>query len=277
MKVRDDYYGEKFGELLLKQVLWFAQRNAYDLVYLTAFPKHDFLLNLLQHFGFERTMEMQNGEWVLEKIMSSGPLPPPQGDVYEEDRRFYPRFHEGSGVGKFCIPIQPDYHRKLFPEIAKGRELPLFPGHVSLLDPRMDRTPGNTIRKVYLCRSKITRLRPGSVVLFYMSKGEGFTLSQSITTVGVVEQVRAATSAEDLVRWVGKRSVFPEQDLREWKPTEASPVKVIDFLLVGHVEPAIGLDALVSQRIFNTRPPQSISEIDDQRYVLLRNQIQLGF
>lgn len=277
MKVRDDFYGEKFGELLLKQVLWFAQRNSYDLVYLTAFPKHEFLINLLQHFGFERTIELANGEWVLEKVMARGPLSSPRGDIYEEDRRFYPRFHEGAEVGKFCIPIQPDYHRKLFPEIAKGIALPLFPDHVNLIDQRGDRTPGNTIRKVYLCRSKITRLRPGSIVLFYMSKGEGFALSQSITTVGVVEQVRQATSGEDLLRWTGKRSVFSEVDLHEWSPTTASPVKVIDFLLAGHVEPAIGLDALVSQGIFNGRPPQSISEIDSQRYILLRNQIRLGF
>jgi ribosomal protein S18 acetylase RimI-like enzyme len=39
-KVRDEYQGEKFGELLLKQVLWFAQRNKYDLTYVTAYPKH---------------------------------------------------------------------------------------------------------------------------------------------------------------------------------------------------------------------------------------------
>ena len=29
------------------------------------------------------------------------------------------------------------------------------------------RTPGNTIRKVYLCRAKIARLRPGDLALFY--------------------------------------------------------------------------------------------------------------
>ena len=29
-KVRDEFQGEKFGELLLKQVLWFVQRNSYD-------------------------------------------------------------------------------------------------------------------------------------------------------------------------------------------------------------------------------------------------------
>jgi GNAT superfamily N-acetyltransferase len=46
-KVHDDFQGEKFGELLLKQLLWFAQRNDYDLIYVTAYPKHAFLIELL--------------------------------------------------------------------------------------------------------------------------------------------------------------------------------------------------------------------------------------
>jgi hypothetical protein len=47
--VGDDFQGEKFGELLLKQVLWFAQSNFYDLVYLTAFPQQAFLIDLLSY------------------------------------------------------------------------------------------------------------------------------------------------------------------------------------------------------------------------------------
>ena len=43
-KVRDEFQGEKFGELLLKQVLWFGQQNKYDLTYVTAFSKHAFLM-----------------------------------------------------------------------------------------------------------------------------------------------------------------------------------------------------------------------------------------
>lgn len=38
-KVRPKSRGIKLGELLLKQVLWFAQSNQYDVVYLTTFPQ----------------------------------------------------------------------------------------------------------------------------------------------------------------------------------------------------------------------------------------------
>ena len=54
-KVRDDFLGEKYGELLLTQVLWFAQHNCYDLAYVTAFPKQAFLIDLLFAYGFKRS------------------------------------------------------------------------------------------------------------------------------------------------------------------------------------------------------------------------------
>ncbi len=47
--------GEKLGELLLKQILWFAQMNAFDLVYLTTFEDQDVLIQVLRYYGFAIT------------------------------------------------------------------------------------------------------------------------------------------------------------------------------------------------------------------------------
>ncbi len=276
-KVRDEFRGEKFGELLLKQVLWFAKRNQYDLVYLTVFPWHEFLIDLLRSYGFEFTAERKSGEWVMEKVMVKGPLPDPTVSIYEEDRRLYPRFHDGPVVRKFCIPIQPDYHRRLFPEIAEGKPLPLFPSEIRMLDHRRGRKPGNTIRKVYLCRANTTKLRPGDLLFFYMSKNESYAFSQSITTVAIVEQVSHATVTEDLIRLTAKRSVFTEKELDDWRASPQRPVKVIDFLLVGHIAPPVELDELVKLRAFKGSPPQSITELDISRYEALRPRINLGF
>ena len=278
-KVRDEYQGEKFGELLLKQVLWFAQRNKYDLTYVTAYPKHAFLIDLLDYYGFRQTKKMANGEIVLEKPIAKGALPLVTADVFECDRTYYPRFHDGPDVRKFCVPIRPDYHRRLFPEIAFAAELPLFPQEtVGLLLPRgQERTPGNTIRKVYLCRAKITRLRPGDLLFFYMSKDDSYAFSQSITTVGIVEQVIEGVSADDLIRHSAKRSVFAAGDLRAISPSIYSPVKMIDFLLAGHIEPPVSLGILVETGIFSNRPPQSISELSEERYGALKPHIALGF
>ncbi|TWB12957.1 acetyltransferase (GNAT) family protein [Nitrospirillum amazonense] len=276
-KIRDEFRGEKFGELLLKQVLWFSQQNGYDLVYLTVFPKHGFLIDLLRSYGFEATAERGNGEWVMEKVMIKGPLPAPKASICEEDRLVYPRFYDGEVVRKFCIPIRPDYHRRLFPEIAEGKTLPLFPSEVRMLDHRRDRTPGNTIRKVYLCRAKITKLRPGDLLLFYMSKDEAYNFSQSITTVGIIEQVNHAAATDDLIRLTAKRSVFSEKELDGLAASPKSPIKVIDFLLAGHISPPPTLDNLLRSGVFNGSPPQSIAELNAARYAALRPNIKLGF
>jgi hypothetical protein len=278
-KVRDEFQGEKFGELLLKQVLWFCQRNSYDLTYITAYRKHAFLIDLLSYFGFQETRQMPNGEIMLEKTITKGPLPPVTGDVFAFDRVHYPRFYDAHAVRKFCVPIQPDYHRRLFPEIAFGRELPLFPTDTfgPILAHGQERTPGNTIRKVYLCRAKIKRLRPGDLLFFYMSKDARYAASQSITTVGIVEQVIDVTTEDDLIKHTAKRSVFSAEDLHEMKPSVISPLKVIDFLLVGHIEPSVRLDTLVHMRVFSNRPPQSIASMTERQYAKLKPHIQLGF
>src|SRR6266436_47485 len=278
-KVRDEYQGEKFGELLLKQVLWFAQRNKYDLTYVTAYPKHAFLIDLLDYYGFRQTMKMANGEIMLEKPIAKGTLPKASANVFDSDRSHYPRFDDGPDVRKFCVPIRPDYHRRLFPEIAFAPELPLFPQQtVGLLLPRgHERTPGNTIRKVYLCRAKITRLRPGDLLFFYMSKDDTYAFSQSVTTVGIVEQVVEGASSDDLIRHTAKRSVFTADSLQAMNPSVSAPVKMIDFLLAGHIEPPVALNTLVQRRVFCNRPPQSISELSEERYAALKPYLALGF
>jgi hypothetical protein len=222
---------------------------------------------------------MFNGEIMFEKAILTGALPPLTGRALDFDRGHYPRYHDGPPVRKFCVPIQPDYHRRLFPEIAFGTELPLFPTEAfgPILAHGQERTPGNTIRKVYLCRAKIARINPGDVLFFYMSKDDGYAASQSITTVGIVEQVIDVTTADDLIRLTAKRSVFSADDMRKMAASSSSPVKMIDFLLLGHIQPPVRLDTLVASGVFSNRPPQSIAQLTEERYAKLKPNVQLGF
>ena len=65
-KMSPDFQGEKFGEQLLKQVLWWAQSNLMEVVYLTAYEKQTALISLLQRYGFEHTRTLDTSELVLE-------------------------------------------------------------------------------------------------------------------------------------------------------------------------------------------------------------------
>ena len=160
-KVHPDFRGERLGELLLKQILWFAQRNNYDLVYLTAFPDQTTLIRVLEFFGFQHTKTKDDGERFFEKPIFRTRLEPGGAlDKFTLDRMNYPRFIADPPANIFCVPIQGGYHRKLFPETARARPLPLFPTDTPLIASRGDRTPGNTIRKVYLCRSNTNKSKP---------------------------------------------------------------------------------------------------------------------
>jgi hypothetical protein len=140
-----------------------------------------------------------------------------------------------------------------------------------------ERTPGNTIRKVYLCRAKTTVIKPGDVLFFYMSKDESYAASQSITTIGIAEQVITVSTLDDLVRHTAKRSVFSADELGAMYPSPSSPVKVIDFLLIGHLQPTVPLSDLLKQGVFNNRPPRSIAELGETRYMILKPSLQIGF
>ena len=52
MKVADDAFGLRYGELLLKVVFEYAVQNRYEWLYVTAFEKHAHLIQLLEDFGF---------------------------------------------------------------------------------------------------------------------------------------------------------------------------------------------------------------------------------
>jgi len=80
----------------------------------------------------------------------------------------YPRFYDGVRAAKYCVPIQGLYHEKLFPEISFRPQPPLFAaGGIArerTARPHQERTPGNTIRKVYLCRAQAKGLKPGDII-----------------------------------------------------------------------------------------------------------------
>lgn len=278
-KVKPEFRGEKLGELLLKQALWFAQRNNFDLIYLTTFPDQTFLIQILEYFGFFHTITQKNGEYVYEKQLSSTRLEINAGDdLFTVDRLNYPRFVSQNPAVAFCVPIKGIFHRKLFPEIAMQDPLPLFPDQMNFQTGGGEtRTPGNTIRKVYLCRAPTNQMKPGDLLLFYESKSPDFVASQSVTSIGVLESVISTQDFDELVRLTAKRSVYSQADLKELLAERDAPIKVLDFLLVGHLEPPMRLSELLAADIFSGRPPQSISRLDVEAIEHFKPRMKFGF
>lgn len=271
-KVSPDKRGVKLGELLLKKALWYAQANGYDLVYVTTYDDQASLIDLLEYYGFAQTATKPDGELIYEKPISAAKVDRVSGlSDFEVDRINYPRFLTGPDVRAFGVPILEGYHDTLYPDLKDDSAPGLFDRLIG--GPRQ---PGNTIRKVYLCRAQ-SRLGPaGSLLFFYKSKSKS-PPSQAMTAVGVFEEVQTATSTKALMLMTGGRSVYSEAELAAWGASDERPVKVINYLLAGYLDPVIGYEELQKAGIFGRHPPQSIFEIKRAHLGELLGLLRLGF
>ena len=273
-KVQPEKRGVKLGELLLKKIFWFAQQNSYDLAYITTFDDQVALIDLLEYYGFIHTKTKIDGEMVYEKVFSQEKLEADgSASAYEMARSNYPRFLTAPDVQAFVIPIREPYHDVLYPDLMVESE---SGSSESLAVGDGPKRPGNTIRKVYLCRAQSNLGPPGSLLFFY--KGVSVNPpSQAITAIGVLEDLSIAESTRALRRMTGGRSVYSEEELTSWGASRARPVKVINYLLTGYIEPAIYLNELLERGVFNRRPPQSIASIGRTERDILLARLNLGF
>jgi hypothetical protein len=273
-KVRPERRGVKLGELLLKQVLWFSQTNAYDVAYVTAFPTQQTLVELIGYYGFVHTYTKESGERVYEKPLSRAALDIEEGQTpFDAARLAYPRFATSDAITGYVVPIKEPFHESLFPELVDKRQPDLF----AFSGSASASTPGNTIRKVYLCRAQARLDHPGDILLFYKGKSEK-PPSQAITTIGIFENMTLASSTEDLRRMAGGRSVYSDEQLRAFDASQDRPVKVINFLLIGHIAPPITLETLTRASVFAGHPPQSIARLRREQLLSVLGQIRnFGF
>jgi len=271
-KVAPEKRGVKLGELLLKQVFWYAQANRYDLAYVTTYKDQSTLMSLLEFYGFQHVGDRKNGELIYERSFSSAKIVGKPGvSHYESARKNYPRFLANNDVKAFGIPIKEDYHDALYPDLWMPRQGELFHEISSAYRPTR---PGNTIRKVYLCRAPSNLGDAGSILFFYKGSSKEQP-SQAITALGVLESVTLASSTRELMLLAGGRSVYSEAELELWKASER-PVKVINYLLVSYIEPTIGLSELKEMGVL-TAPPQSIHQISPVHLRRLLDRANLDF
>jgi hypothetical protein len=244
MKVSDLYNGNRFGELLLKPVFSYAHSNRFDWIYLTVFDKHTQLINLIHEFGFERlNVQTDIGESVFAKHLSVTGFESPCLSPLDFHIKYGPLAIDISGASKFIVPIQPLFHDLLFPEATQQM----------YLIPRCS-PYGNAIRKAYLCHSPCRTLTPGSVLLFYRSHDR-----KEITCVGVAENTLISRSVDEVARFVGKRTVYTYEEIRQMCEHD---VLAVLFRQAFIVDPPMGREELVLQGAIR-RAPQSILKLPE--------------
>lgn len=244
--------GKKLGERLLFVAFQVAREGRFDYVYLHVKDEgQDRLLELLDDYGFEHVGNYK-GDEVYSKDMRKTAVcvesEPEKRLAY--DIRHYPYVADDANVRKFVVPIQPNFHDRLFPDLK---------AQMSLFDITDGLTSeSNAIKKAYLCKSKSTLIRPGDLVFFYRSKDV-----KSIRCVGVVEDTLRSGIADELAAFVSKRTVFSRGEIEDM--TKTGPALAVLFRVVRYFKKPI--ESAVIQRHGIAWPIQSIITLPEAAYV----------
>ncbi|MFM9873670.1 MAG: GNAT family N-acetyltransferase [Fimbriimonadaceae bacterium] len=197
-KVDSSFGGRKYGELLLKTVFKYCLANEGDALYVTVFPHHVQLIQLLTDFGFYKQGDADTGEEIFSKVLISNAkiIESPENSL-ERFIQNGPHYAEIPRKDILVIPVLPVYHDLLFPEFAEQK---------ALLTP----ITGNTLRKVYISKAPRKNLRPGSILLFYRSRA-----SRDILAWGVLEETLCSRSVDEICAFVMPRTVYSRGEIEE--------------------------------------------------------------
>ncbi|MBC6970655.1 MAG: GNAT family N-acetyltransferase [Armatimonadetes bacterium ATM1] len=246
LKVEAHHGGKRYGELLMKALFTYALANQYDSLLITAFPKYDALLALLGEFGFRIEPELRStGELVLTKRLRVGICSEATNDALDYHVGYGPAAVDILGPPVYVVPIIPQYHRMLFPDLERSPTL--FPGREAY---------GNSIRKAYLSRSAIAVPEPGAVLLFYRSEDE-----QAVRCLGVTEGAIRSRDPQKIGTFVIARTVYtPDEIASMCLDREVLAIRFRQCLLP--ITLPITRDELVKAGVI-AAPPQSITKVKE--------------
>ena len=206
LKIGNDLRGQRLGEGLMGIALWTWQASGYDEIYVTVFPKHIMLINLLTKFGFLSKGENQRGELVFIKSK--------QALDHSDPYKMFPFISGHFDCAKY-LPIRASYHDTLFPYsmLARTKQTTL---NIAV---------ANGISKMYIGTPQDTHLNytPNTPVLIYRITDSPTrkTFLSAVSSFGVVSNFHivkqrgvANISEDDFVKLAGNKSFFSEDELR---------------------------------------------------------------
>ncbi|HHW7507036.1 TPA: N-acetyltransferase [Mannheimia haemolytica] len=193
------------GQRFIKKILDVAIANRIELVYLTVFEKHTYLIDLFTKYGFSQAGQKQtsNGiEYVYARNMCIS-----VGDILLDYPYIFP------STNKFLLAIHPSYHTRLFPESILFNESPNIVQDVS---------HSNSIHKIYISAAyNANVLKRGDILVIYRT-GDGLgpayyrSVVSSICVVEEVKHISEFLSKEEYLQYCAKFSVFTIDELSKF-------------------------------------------------------------
>ena len=199
-KVDPTARGKKLGERLLYIAFDYCAKNNFDWVYLHTFGEEQkTLVGLCTDYGFSFLGKYKQDDVYIKPMK----LKDDDCNSLESLIKYYPYFRDNKSVQKFIIPIQPQFHEDLFPDFSNMK------GTLFEKDQSLYTCQGNTIKKAYLCHSRIKTIRKGDIILFYRSKDR-----KSIQCMGIVEDIMFSENIDEVFPAIAKRTVYKYSDIQ---------------------------------------------------------------
>jgi len=248
-------FGYKIGELFIKLSIDIAISNGVAEVYLTHFIQpDDRLVELITEYGFRHVGTNSRGEAIYMKQLFPEPTEAKGLSPFDITKLYYPSYYDRADVKKFIVPILPQYHSRLFTNY-KDRQIELAESAGYFI------VEGNTIRKAYICNSRIKRIAQGDLILFYVSE------RRQLISVGIVEAVFGGLQDyRGIIKLVGKRTVY---SVKEIQSIAKKPSLVILFWQYWHLRQPLSYLRLKGMGILKG-PPRSIMQISEEEYSLIK-------
>ena len=190
-------HNTRLGEKFIKKIMDYAVYGGYEEVYVTIYPKHECLINLLTKYGFKHYGEKLK-ELVLIKNFSTC-----IGDMLSDYPLIQPKHKR-----KFMLSIYPKFHTQLFSDSILKNEVR------NAEDLVKDVSFSNSIHKVYICfMPKTANLKKGDILTIYRTNdGMGSARFRSVvTSVCQVEEVKTKNdfmSLDDYLNYCSSYSIF---------------------------------------------------------------------
>lgn len=256
LKVAETVFGYRLGELFLNKMFDMCIRNKINHLYLTVFPQHIHLIDLLEKYGFvKEEFKNKDGKYELRMIKS---LIKANYKSSPQSIKAHPFYSDGAEFNKFVIPIAPKYYNTLFKD-GIFRQQNLFDSTSEALN----EIEGNTISKAYLCKSKRKNMKPGDLLFFYGSKN-----INCIEPVGVLDEVIYTKDIDEIKRLVKRKTVYSDADLEEMVDGRKA-VTVIIFRLIYYLEQPIKRQMIRNLESYSNNF-QTITTLTEKDYTNLK-------
>lgn len=246
--------GFRLGERFIKIIFDNALKNHIQEIYVTIYnkrPEQRRLIELLEQWGFY-FWGTKEEELVYVRDFS------PKFEI-DNLRSCFPYISKGNNV--YIVPIYPEYHTELLPDSILNTESP---------EEYIEDFPHrNCINKVYVSRAIESYPSVGDILVFYRTGGY---YKSVITTIGEVQEIKFDFQNEDdFILYCRKKSVYPEQDLREmWRYSVKKPF-VVSFLYIYSFPHRINMKELIDLNVLKgvNDAPRGFKPITTEQFEII--------